>query len=58
VLAELSSEATSAPPPERYARRTLRMLEEILSELDAEDRDLLDARVLRDDCIQLDASAC
>ena len=44
--------------PDRYARRTLQMLEEILTDLDCEDRDLLDVKVLRDDIIQLDASDC
>jgi hypothetical protein len=58
VLAELSSERVCALPAELYARRTLRMLEEILTDLDSEDRDLLDVRVLRDDLIQLDASDC
>jgi hemerythrin-like domain-containing protein len=58
LLADLSSKQTSEQPAERYAWRTLTMLEEILTDLDAEDRDLLDAKVLRDDCIQLDASDC
>jgi hypothetical protein len=58
VLAELSSERACNLPSDRYARRTLQMLEEILTDLEGEDRDLLDAKVLRDDIIQLDASDC
>ena len=56
VMALLRSRGADALQPEPLARRTLQLLEEILSDMAAEDRDILDANVLRDDVIQLDAS--
>ena len=56
VMALLRSRGSDALAPEPLARRTIQLLEEILSDMDAEDRDILDAKVLRDDLIQLDAS--
>lgn len=58
VMAFLRSKAASTLPGAELARRTLKLLDDILADMDAEDRDLLDARVLRDDVIQLDASDC
>ncbi len=58
VLAVLRSDRAAAIPPELLARRTLGLLDDILTDMDAEDRDLLDPKVLRDDVIQLDASDC
>lgn len=56
VLAVLRSDRAAALPSQLLARRVLGLLDDILADMDAEDRDLLDARVLRDDVIQLDAS--
>ena len=56
VLAVLRSDRAAALSPQVLARRILGLLDDILADMDAEDRDLLDARVLRDDIIQLDAS--
>jgi iron-sulfur cluster repair protein YtfE (RIC family) len=58
VMSLLRSRGAGALPPEALARRTIQLLEEILADMDAEDRDILDAKVLRDDLIQLDASDC
>jgi iron-sulfur cluster repair protein YtfE (RIC family) len=56
VLAVLRSDRAGALSPLLLARRVLGLLDDVLADMDAEDRDLLDARVLRDDIIQLDAS--
>ncbi len=56
VLAVLRSDRAAGLAPELLARRTLGLLDDILTDMDAEDRDLLDPKVLRDDVIQLDAS--
>ncbi len=56
VLAVLRSDRAAALSPQLLSRRLLGLLDDILTDMDAEDRDLLDARVLRDDIIQLDAS--
>jgi hypothetical protein len=56
VLAVLRSDRAGALSPSVLSRRVLGLLDDILADMDAEDRDLLDARVLRDDLIQLDAS--
>lgn len=56
VLSLLRSDRASAMPPLELARRVLGLLADIMADMDAEDRDLLDPRVLRDDIIQLDAS--
>jgi hypothetical protein len=56
VLAVLRSDRAGALSAQVLARRVLGLLDDILADMDAEDRDLLDARVLRDDLIQLDAS--
>ncbi len=56
VLSLLRSDRAAAIPPLQLARRVLGLLDDISADMDAEDRDLLDARVLRDDPIQLDAS--
>ena len=58
ILAVLRSDRAAALKPELLARRVLGLLEDILSDMDAEDRDLLDAKVLCDNVIQLDASDC
>jgi hypothetical protein len=52
----LRSDRAAAVPPLTLARRLLGLLDDIIADMDAEDRDLLDPRVLRDDLIQLDAS--
>ena len=56
VLAVLRSDRAGALSPQVLSRRVLGLLDDILADMDAEDRDLLDPRVLRDDMIQLDAS--
>lgn len=56
VLSLLRSDRAAALPPPQLARRVLGLLDDIGADMDAEDRDLLDPRVLRDDLIQLDAS--
>jgi iron-sulfur cluster repair protein YtfE (RIC family) len=56
VLSVLRSDRAAAVPPLTLARRLLGLLDDIIADMDAEDRDLLDPRVLRDDLIQLDAS--
>jgi len=56
VLSLLRSDRAGALPPAQLARRVLGLLDDISADMDAEDRDLLDPRVLRDDIIQLDAS--
>ena len=56
VLSLLRSDRAAALPPLPLARRVLALLDDISADMDAEDRDLLDPRVLRDDLIQLDAS--
>ena len=56
VLSLLRSDRAAALPPLQLARRVLGLLDDIGADMDAEDRDLLDPRVLRDDLIQLDAS--
>jgi iron-sulfur cluster repair protein YtfE (RIC family) len=56
VLSLLRSDRAAALPPAQLARRVLGLLDDISADMDAEDRDLLDPRVLRDDVIQLDAS--
>ena len=56
VLSVLRSDRAAAVPPLKLARRVLGLLDDIIADMDAEDRDLLDPRVLRDDLIQLDAS--
>ena len=58
ILAVLRSDRAAALAPELLARRVLGLLEDILADMDAEDRDLLDEKVLCDDVIQLDASDC
>ena len=57
-MAFLRSKAAAALPPHELAGRVLKLLDDILADMDAEDRDVLDAKVLRDDVIQLDASDC
>jgi len=56
VLSLLRSDRAAALPSLGLARRVLALLDDICADMDAEDRDLLDPRVLRDDLIQLDAS--
>lgn len=56
VLSLLRSDRAAALPPLVLSRRVLGLLDDIMADMDAEDRDLLDPRVLRDDIIQLDAS--
>jgi iron-sulfur cluster repair protein YtfE (RIC family) len=56
VLSVLRSDRAAAVPPLTLARKVLGLLDDIIADMDAEDRDLLDPRVLRDDLIQLDAS--
>ncbi len=56
ILELLRSDRAAALSPQLLSRRLLGLLDDILTDMDAEDRDLLDARVLRDDLIQLDAS--
>jgi len=56
VLALLRSDRAAALPSLLLARRVISLLDDIATDMDAEDRDLLDPRVLRDDLIQLDAS--
>ena len=56
VLSLLRSDRAAALPALLLARRVLGLLDDIVADMDAEDRDLLDPRVLRDDVIQLDAS--
>lgn len=56
VLSVLRSDRAAALPPQVLSRRVLGLLDDIMADMDAEDRDLLDPRVLRDDIIQLDAS--
>ncbi|HZR09851.1 MAG TPA: hemerythrin domain-containing protein [Myxococcales bacterium] len=56
VLSLLRSERAAALPPLVLARRVLGLLDDLIADMEAEDRDLLDPRVLRDDIIQLDAS--
>jgi hemerythrin HHE cation binding domain-containing protein len=56
VLAVLRSDRAGALSAALFAPRVLGLLDDISSDMDAEDRDLLDPRVLRDDLIQLDAS--
>lgn len=58
VIAVLWSDRAVSLSPELLARRTLGLLDDIVTDMDAEDRDLLDAKVLCDDVIQLDASDC
>jgi iron-sulfur cluster repair protein YtfE (RIC family) len=55
VLAVLRSDR-GVLSPSLLARRVLGLLDDILADMDAEDRDLLGARVLRDDVLQLHAS--
>jgi iron-sulfur cluster repair protein YtfE (RIC family) len=47
-----SAEAMRAP--EVVARRAVALAEELLADMDAEERELLDARVLRDDAISIE----
>ena len=56
VLGLLRSDRAAALPALLLARRVIGLLDDIGADMDAEDRDLLDPRVLRDDVIQLDAS--
>jgi iron-sulfur cluster repair protein YtfE (RIC family) len=56
VLSLLRSDRAATLPPLVLSRRVLGLLDDIMADMDAEDRDLLDPRVLRDDIIQLDAS--
>jgi hypothetical protein len=56
VLAVLRSDRAGTLPAALFAPRVLGLLDDISTDMDAEDRDLLDPRVLRDDLIQLDAS--
>jgi iron-sulfur cluster repair protein YtfE (RIC family) len=56
VMAFLTSRAADALTPQELAKRTLMLLDDILADMDAEDRDILDPKVLQDDVIQLDAS--
>lgn len=56
VLGVLRSDRAAALPPLVLSRRVLGLLDDIIADMEAEDRDLLDPRVLRDDIIQLDAS--
>ncbi|HEY6912493.1 MAG TPA: hemerythrin domain-containing protein [Myxococcales bacterium] len=56
VLAVLRSERAGGLPAALFAPRVLGLLDDISADMDAEDKDLLDPRVLRDDVIQLDAS--
>ena len=56
AMAFFRSKAAEALRPADLVGRVLGLLDEILSDMDLEDRDLLDAKVLRDDVIQLDAS--
>jgi hypothetical protein len=56
VLSVLRSDRAAALSPLVLSRRVLGLLDDIIADMEAEDRDLLDPRVLRDDIIQLDAS--
>jgi hypothetical protein len=56
VLAVLRSERADGLPAALFAPRVLGLLDDLSADMDAEDKDLLDPRVLRDDIIQIDAS--
>jgi hypothetical protein len=56
VLAVLRSHPAGELPAALFAPRVLGLLDDVSADMDAEDKDLLDPRVLRDDVIQLDAS--
>ena len=58
VLAVLRSDRAAALAPQLLARRAIGLLDDIVADMDAEDRDLLDPKVLCDDVVHLDASDC
>ena len=57
VLAVLTG-PTAWPAPKLVAGRTLSLCEDLLVDMEFEERELLTENLLRDDCILLDASDC
>ena len=57
VLAVLTGPFAS-PVPMLVAERTLTLCEEVLADMEAEERELLNDKVLRDDLVLIDASDC